>query len=229
MVENRYLLKIAGFPGSFESTAKRDASQDMMKQGPTASRSGLATSNTVSGGIQMKPKIFGNPMGLEKPKLIDKIAEMVYNKDEDLPYRRRVEVAIFKDDKVLLTKNKDKKTGDEWYGFPGGGTEGDKDEVAAEKECLEEVGVAVKDLRKTDVYTTTEGISAKDGRQERYRGSKTRFFTAEYSGENKKLLGSEGDAVKYVWKTKAEALPLLKANKVDPSARIRTIKDHWPE
>lgn len=155
-----------------------------------------------------------------------KIAEMVYNKDTSLPYRRRVEVAILnKDGKVLLTKNKNKDTGEEWYGFPGGGTEGDKDIEAARKECLEEVGIAVTDLNPTSVLHTQEGINDKKGRAEKYRGSKTRVFSALYDRVDKSLLGDDDDAVKYVWKNPSEAEELLGRNKVDSSYRVKAMKE----
>jgi 8-oxo-dGTP pyrophosphatase MutT (NUDIX family) len=153
-----------------------------------------------------------------------KIAEMVQVKDKTLPYRRRVEVAIFKDGKVLLTKNKDKKTGDDWYGFPGGGTDGDSDKVAANKECLEEVGVQVANLKETDILHTQEGIGNKDGRDKKYRGSRTKMFVAEYSHKNTDKLGDDNDSVKYVWKTPEEAEPLLKDNAVNSMYRIKAMR-----
>ncbi len=156
---------------------------------------------------------------------LEKIAEMVFNKDTSLPYRRRVEVAIFKDGKVLLTKNKNKETGEEWYGFPGGGTEGERDEDAARKECLEEVGVAVTGLKPTSILHTQEGINDKKGRGERYRGSKNRVFIAFYSGVDKSRHGEDGDAARYVWKTPDEAKKLLKDNKVDSMYRIKAMQE----
>ena len=152
-----------------------------------------------------------------------KVAEMVVSNDKSLPYRRRVEVAIFKDGKVLLTKNKDKKTGNDWYGFPGGGTDGDSDEVAARKECLEEVGVALSDLKALDGLHTQEGIGNKDGRADRYRGSGTKMFVATYDGVDKSELGADGDPLRYVWKTPEEAEKLLKDNKVDSTYRIKAM------
>lgn len=149
---------------------------------------------------------------------------MVLNKDTSLPYRRRVEVAIFKDGKVLLTKNKDKSTGDTWYGFPGGGTEGEKDSLAARNECLEEVGVDVSDLQATGVTHTQEGIGNKKGRAEKYRGSKTKMFVALYKGVDKSRLGRDGDSVKYVWEDPEKAIPLLKDNKVNSEYRIDAVK-----
>lgn len=156
---------------------------------------------------------------------LTKIAEMVFNKDTSLPYRRRVEVAIFKEGEVLLTKNKNKDNGEVWYGFPGGGTEGEKDADAARKECLEEVGVSVTDLKATSVLHTQEGINDKRGRAEKYRGSRTRIFIAKYDGVDKSQHGEDGDAVRYVWKTPEEAKKLLKANKVDSAYRIKAMQE----
>ena len=152
-----------------------------------------------------------------------KVAEIVVNRDSSLPYRRRVEVAIFKNGKVLLTKNKG-DDGEAWYGFPGGGTEGDRDVDAAHKECLEEVGVAVDQLEPTGETHTQEGIGNKKGRAEKYRGSRTRMFTAAYSGKDDSKLGDDNDAVGYVWKDPDEAEKLLRANKVNSAYRVRAMR-----
>jgi 8-oxo-dGTP pyrophosphatase MutT (NUDIX family) len=159
---------------------------------------------------------------------LQKLAAFVVNQDKSLPYRRRVEVVIWKDGKVLITKNKNKE-GEEWYGFPGGGTEGDTDENAARNECLEEVGIAVDGLKKTSVLHRTEGISDKKGRGEKYRGSLTRVFSASFLGLDKSRLGADGDSVKYVWKTPDEAATLLKDNKVDSSYRLRALRESTPQ
>ena len=156
--------------------------------------------------------------------LLDKLAAFVVNQDKSLPYRRRVEVVIWRDGKVLVTKNKNKE-GEEWYGFPGGGTEGETDESAAKNECLEEVGVAIDGLKKTSVLHRTEGISDKKGRGEKYRGSLTRVFSASFKEIDKSRLGADGDSVKYVWKTPDEAAALLKDNKVDNSYRVKALRE----
>lgn len=155
---------------------------------------------------------------------LSKLAALVVNKTEGLPYRRRVEVVIWKDGKVLLTKNKSKE-GDEWYGFPGGGTEGDTDENAARNECLEEVGITVENLKKTGVLHRQEGISDKKGRAEKYRGSLTRVFSATYSGKDTSRLGADGDSVRYVWKTPEEAKTLLADNKVNSRYRVEAMME----
>lgn len=157
------------------------------------------------------------------PYLI-KIAEMVVNTDKSLPYRRRVEVAILKDGNVLLTKNKNKDNGEVWYGFPGGGTEGDKDAEAAKKECLEEVGLAVTNLLPVGELHVQDGIGNKAGRAEKYRGSRTRMFVADYAGVDKSKLGDDGDAVGYVWKTPDDAETLLLKNKVNSRYRVEAIR-----
>lgn len=159
---------------------------------------------------------------------LDKLAAFVVNQDKSLPYRRRVEVAIWKDGKVLLTKNKNAE-GEEWYGFPGGGTEGETDESAARNECLEEVGVAVDGLKKTSVLHRTEGISDKKGRGEKYRGSLTRVFSANFKSTDKSRLGADGDSVRYVWKSPDEAATLLGDNKVDSSYRVKALRESTPE
>jgi 8-oxo-dGTP pyrophosphatase MutT (NUDIX family) len=161
---------------------------------------------------------------MNRGALMNKIASFVTDVDKSLPYRRRVEVAIFKDGKVLLTKNKDKETGDTWYGFPGGGTDGDTDEVAARKECLEEVGVSIENLQRTEIFDVKEGIGSKDGRDKRYRGSRTRMFTADFKGKDLSKLGADGDPVKYVWSDPSEAKKLLKDNKINSTYRVKTLE-----
>lgn len=158
---------------------------------------------------------------------LSKLATLVVNKTEGLPYRRRVEVVIWKDGKVLLTKNTSKE-GDQWYGFPGGGTEGETDESAARNECLEEVGVAVANLKKTGVLHRQEGISDKKGRAEKYRGSLTRVFSATYSGKDTSRLGADDDSVQYVWKAPDEAKALLADNKVDSRYRVKAMLESTP-
>lgn len=157
-----------------------------------------------------------------------KLAAFVVNKTEGLPYRRRVEVVIWKDGKVLLTKNKNKE-GEEWFGFPGGGTEGETDESAARNECLEEVGLAIDGLKKTSVLHRSEGISDKKGRGEKYRGSLTRVFSANFRAEDTSRLGADGDSVPYVWKTPQEASALLKSSKVDASYRVKAMQESDPD
>jgi len=62
------------------------------------------------------------------------------------PWRPRSEVYIIKDSKLLVGYVKN----DKWEGYiiPGGGIDmGENPEKAATRECLEEIGVKVKDLK----------------------------------------------------------------------------------
>lgn len=218
---NKYLEKIAMFP-RFMSVANRAVIQNAAKTMTTSANSGLKSGPTVLSSTRtLKPRslyINGN-------QLLNKIAEMVVNSDKSLPYRRRVEVAILKGDQVLLTKNKDKTSGKEWYGFPGGGTEGKTDVETAKQECLEEVGIRIKEPTKTEVSKTEEGINDKKGRAEKYRGSKTRYFVAEYEAVDRSKLGDDNDSVRYVWKTKKEALDLLGDDPLNKS-RVQMVKSY---
>lgn len=222
-MSNRYLEKVAGFPGQLMQMARKSFSEVASRPVVTSANSGLRTSSTVGGSAKMSPV---RQLNVEGSRMLNKIAEMVMNDDKTLPYRRRVEVAIQKGNKVLLTKNKDKKTGNTWYGFPGGGTEGDTDAVASEKECMEEVGIKIKDLVKTDVFAIQEGISDKAGRGEKYRGSKTRYLRAIFDKYDDSKLGDDGDAAKYVWKTKDEALTLLGDDPLN-KYRVKVIKGYF--
>lgn len=137
-------------------------------------------------------------------KYLEKIAETL---NKDLPYRDRVEVLIVKDGKVLVTKNKNKDTGDEWYGFPGGGLDGDTPEKTCISECLEEVGIKVKNPKLLNVpECTEEGMGKKDNRHLKFRGSKTKWYTAEYVEVDRSKLGDDGDSRRYAWRSPQEAL-----------------------
>jgi 8-oxo-dGTP pyrophosphatase MutT (NUDIX family) len=133
---------------------------------------------------------------------------------KSLPYRDRVEVLIRKDDKILVMKCKNKETGDEWYAFPGGGVDGQDKVEAAKNECLEEVGVKVKNLQPTKFTFTEEGgMSKKDDRHLKYRGSKTRWYVADYDEMDRSKLGEDGDSRKYRWLGHQEALQAVKSHR----------------
>lgn len=218
-MSNKYLEKVAKFP-NFMSIANSAVLKNAAKTMPTSTNSGLKSSATVLSTTHiLKPR----QLRIDGNQLLNKIAEMVSNSDKSLPYRRRVEVAILKGDQILLTKNKDKSSGKEWYGFPGGGTEGKTDVETAKQECLEEVGILIKEPTKTEIFKTEESINDKKGRAEKYRGSKTRYFVADYDAVDKSKLGDDGDSVRYVWKTKKEALELLGNDPLNKS-RIQVVK-----
>lgn len=135
-------------------------------------------------------------------KYLEKIAKTL-----SLPYRDRVEILIFKDGKVLVTKNKSKETGDEWFGFPGGGVDDQTETEACKNECLEEVGIKVTNLKNTGVTRKEEGgMSKKDNRHLKFRGSITKWYTADYVEMDKSKLGDDGDSRRYTWQGLSEAL-----------------------
>jgi 8-oxo-dGTP pyrophosphatase MutT (NUDIX family) len=131
---------------------------------------------------------------------------------EKLPYRARVEVVIRKDDKVLIMKCKNPDTGDQWYAFPGGGVDDQTESEAAENECLEEVGIKVKNLKKTNItFKEQGGLGKKDDRHLKFRGSETRWYVADYDQMDKSKLGDDGDSRKYRWRSLSEALQDVKS------------------
>jgi 8-oxo-dGTP pyrophosphatase MutT (NUDIX family) len=143
----------------------------------------------------------------------------------ELPYRKRVEVIIVKDGQILVTKNKNKETGDEWFGFPGGGLDGKGAIETAEEECMEEVGVKVNNVKKIDVPACTEeGISKKDNRHLKFRGSITTWYIADYDQIDKSKLGDDGDSRKYRWRSLQEALGDVKGGKGIPTHRESALK-----
>lgn len=155
-------------------------------------------------------------------KFLQKAAEL---KTQALPYRRRVEVVIQKGDTVLVTKNKDKETGDAWFGFPGGGIEEQTAEKAAMDECLEEVGIKVKNVKSLGITHTQEGMmSKKEGRNEKYRGSITTWYSADYVEVDRSKLGDDGDSRQYSWEGLSEAQEAVSKSKVMATPRVKALR-----
>ncbi len=151
-------------------------------------------------------------------KFLEKIAK-------DLPYRDRVEVVIQKDDKILLTKNKNKETNEEWYGFPGGGVDDQTEKLACENECLEEVGVAIKNIKPIgDSFKEEGGLGKKEDRHLKFRGSLTKWFTADFYSMDKSKMGDDGDSRKYTWLSHEEALEAVKGDRGIATHRHKVLK-----
>jgi 8-oxo-dGTP pyrophosphatase MutT (NUDIX family) len=137
-------------------------------------------------------------------KYLTKIAELQSKK---LPYRDRVEIIIRKGDDVLLTKNRNKDSGDTWMGFPGGGLDGLTAKEACINECLEEVGIKIKNIRSLGITHTQEGgMSKKHDRHLKYRGSITKWYLADYDEMDRSRLGADGDSRQYVWRSVLRAI-----------------------
>jgi 8-oxo-dGTP pyrophosphatase MutT (NUDIX family) len=156
-------------------------------------------------------------------KYLEKIAQDISKRN--LPYRDRVEVLILKDGKLLITKNKNKDTGEEWYGFPGGGLDGSTPEKTCINECLEEVGIKIKNPVELSVPEhTQEGIGKKDNRHLKFRGSKTKWYKADYVEVDRSKQGTDDDSRKYSWRTLQEALGDVKKGKVMSTHRVKAIE-----
>lgn len=144
-------------------------------------------------------------------KLLEKIAEIT----SSLPYRERAEVLIHHKGNVLITTNH-RDDGSIWHGLPGGGIEeGNTPEEAATREALEEVGVAVKNIRHSGEIGVKEGYSARTSKAHRaqmYRGSKTHLIEADYDGRNLEHYGHEDDTAEFTWMTPEEACKHLEGN-----------------
>lgn len=157
---------------------------------------------------------------------MNKYLEKIASTTKALPYRNRVEVLILKGDKVLLTKNSNKSNGDTWRGFPGGGVDGQTEKEACINECLEEVGIRVKNLRLVpDLFHTQEGgMSKKDDRHLKYRGSITKWYVADYVEMDRSKLGADGDSRAYAWEGLPEALRAVKQGRGMGVPRIAALK-----
>lgn len=131
---------------------------------------------------------------------------------ERLPLRDRVEVLITKGDEVLLILSSSPLLFPDWRGLPGGGVDNNTPEEACRLECLEEVGIRVKNIRPLNISLKESHVSGKGNRKEKYRGSKTVWYTAEYDGEDHSLLNSDNDAKKYEWVHRAMAKVMLMAS-----------------
>lgn len=151
-------------------------------------------------------------------KYLEKIAS-------SLPYRDRVEVLIQKDGNILLTRNKNKDNGDEWWGLPGGGVDGQRPTEACQNECLEEVGIRIKNIKNLGITHTQEGgMSKKDNRHLKYRGSITDWYSADFDEVDRSKLGDDNDSRKYAWKSPKEALQALKQGKYMSTPRVNAVK-----
>jgi 8-oxo-dGTP pyrophosphatase MutT (NUDIX family) len=114
------------------------------------------------------------------------------NSRSHLPLRERAEVIARKGDKILIQER------DGYMEMPGGGLDGQSAKVGIRRETLEEAGAKLKNLKKVDVVEARwyPGIKDTDWGKElydKYRGSKTHFFTAEVSGNLRKPTSEEGD------------------------------------
>lgn len=116
-------------------------------------------------------------------------------------YRKCVRVIIVNSDTILLCRKYiDGKFSS--YIFPGGGFDnGDDLTNTAIKECLEEVGILIKNVKPLGLEITHEFEFDKPERAKLYKGSTDIWVTAEYVRKDDAKHDSEGDAVPYSWET----------------------------
>jgi 8-oxo-dGTP pyrophosphatase MutT (NUDIX family) len=143
-------------------------------------------------------------------------------------YRTCVRVVITRGDKVLLGDKymKGKFVGHE---FPGGGVEdGDSLETTVVKECLEEVGIKVGDIKALGVTLQYDVEYSKPERAKLYRGGNDHFFVCRYLSKNEKVLGADNDELPHQWVTIKEAICLINESDKPPNeynkTRIKVLK-----
>ena len=130
--------------------------------------------------------------------------------EEELPVREKVEVVVTKGDKICVCK---KESG--YWTFPGGGVEGnDSHEETAYKECLEEVGFRVKNIRSLNVRNSFPPIFDKSHRNSQYSSIDVHYYTAEFDRIDKSVLGADDDAMTYMFVEKGKAKALVGENKL---------------
>lgn len=136
---------------------------------------------------------------------------------DEKTYRRCVRVLILKEDKVLLGRMR-KEGQFICYLFPGGGVEeGDSIEESARKECLEEVGIAVKNVRQMGYVVKYTCEFDKPERAALYLGCEDFYCLCDYGEDDKKLYGSEGDSLLCTWETPEVAIALIEREPQSPS------------
>lgn len=126
----------------------------------------------------------------------------LFELNQPTAWRPRVELYIIKDGKILVGKHPE-------IGLhvPGGGIEPGQDITKASiAEALEEAGVKIKNVKlatKENYYEDWYKLVAKGmpitkkdrKRMKHYRGIKHHYIRADFNGFDKRLLGSEGDAL----------------------------------
>lgn len=119
--------------------------------------------------------------------------------------RKCVRVIITNGNSILLCKKYIKGKFSS-YIFPGGGFDNGDDLInTAIKECLEEVGILIKNVKPIGLEITHEFEFDKPERAKLYKGSTDIWVTAEYVRKDDSKHDSEGDAVPYTWETMKNA------------------------
>lgn len=128
-------------------------------------------------------------------------------------WRECVRVIIVKGNKVLLC-NRIVKSNTRLYTFPGGGVEGrDTYPQTVRKEVMEEVGLAVKNIRPLGFTVQYEYANWDLDWRSLYKGSHDVFYLADYDKVARELDGTHPDEMDYNFYTFKEAIANLLTNK----------------
>ena len=135
-----------------------------------------------------------------------------------LPYRQRVEVIIKNQHNhimLILFPPHGYASKKPILEFVGGGVEpGDTLIKTCKKEALEEVGVAITNIKRIRIPTfesnweNSEHVSTK--KKAMFKGTETTFFIADYKEKDMRLYGSAGDEVDYIFVSVVKAIPMIK-------------------
>ena len=153
------------------------------------------------------------------------INQLVLESLDSQPYRKRVEVIIKKGDKILFSviSPYPPKVTKTYYGFPGGGINtGDSAVKTCKKECLEELGVKIKNIKKLPITpfkfewakrkivdTGTDYSKKLQERTTQYRGTITDYYTADFDKTDLSMYGADGQTTDYVFVSVPEAVSLM--------------------
>lgn len=97
------------------------------------------------------------------------------------------------------------------YEFPGGGIEEGLDIAEnIRKECLEEIGVQVKNIVSLELALEYEVNYPNPERAKMYRGGKDHWYTAEFVKVDNHLHNTEGDALDFEWVQIDRAMEMIK-------------------
>lgn len=138
--------------------------------------------------------------GLRKHNITFERKNMLETK-EAAPVRHRVEVLVKRDDLYLLIYSVDPGENPDWRALPGGGVDDMTHEEACITECLEEVGIKIKNVRTTHLSLAESHVSGKGDRRDKFSGSHTTWYLADFDCADVSKLGADGDIRHCEWVT----------------------------
>lgn len=166
--------------------------------------------------------------------MIKNYLEYIHESNIPTIWRKRIEVYILKDDKFIIGF---RKNSNDKYLPPGGGIEkGQTLEQAATMECLEELGIRIKnpvlitkETYKVDWYKMqAKGIELSDkikNRMKTWKGQELHFMKADFDRVDKQYYGRDNDAMIPVVVSKQKLLQELSKNKWEVSKhRIKIVR-----